>query len=101
MSTEICQLCNTESTPWTHINGHICEDCYFNSKNSNWINVKDKLPEIGEKALILINSSEIEMAYRTNEGNKELGIVWFYPENNGWTEKEVTYWMPLPELPND
>jgi hypothetical protein len=31
MSTEICKLCNQESTPWFHINGHICQDCYQNS----------------------------------------------------------------------
>jgi len=68
---------------------------------SEWISVKEKLPELNLNVLIYIGLIDypIEIAHRTDEGNKELGIVWFYPENNGWTEQEVSHWMPLPEKP--
>lgn len=32
MSIETCKLCGKDSTPWFHINGHICGSCYHNSK---------------------------------------------------------------------
>lgn len=28
MSEESCQLCQQDSTPWQHVKGHICLDCY-------------------------------------------------------------------------
>jgi|SRR5579864_1525639 len=33
MSTETCKLCHKDCTPWVqHSSGHICFDCYFNTK---------------------------------------------------------------------
>jgi hypothetical protein len=32
MSMEICNLCGDESTPWFHIDGHICSNCFYNYK---------------------------------------------------------------------
>lgn len=66
----------------------------------NWISVKDRLPDNEKTVLIYdVRCRIIEIAYRVSTGNKELGIVWFYPENKGCTEDEVTHWMPLPEPP--
>lgn len=55
----------------------------------NWINVKDKLPEIQKWVLIILESGDM--------------LISFY-ENNGWVfdhepYSEVTHWMPLPEKP--
>lgn len=62
-----------------------------------WISVKDKLPELGEKVLI----------YGTCNGEKYYSVdilAPYFDENverfksYRW-HKEVTHWMPLPEPP--
>ncbi len=66
----------------------------------DWIKVTDQLPDNEQTVLIYdVRFKIIETAYRISTGNKELEIVWFYPENNGWTEDEVSHWMPLPAPP--
>lgn len=47
MSTETCKLCHKDCTPWVHINGHICQDCYakpkeISIKNINGCHIPDK-----------------------------------------------------------
>ena len=55
-------------------------------KDSNWISVKDKLPEDYD-------------AYLCTGGDIEMEIIYFDPEF-GWQEEYgITHWMNLPELP--
>lgn len=95
MSIENCELCNKESTPWVHVNGHICEDCYHHSKNSNWISVKDRLPENGQYVIVWDHGYASDFVTMARfESNK----FW----NDAFDRKSnVSHWMPLPETPNE
>ena len=65
-----------------------------------WISSIEELPENGETCLIYIisyNEPVIEVARMIDDSGN--GIIWFYPENNGYTKSEVTHWMPLPNPP--
>lgn len=79
-----------------------------------WISVKDRLPEDGQKILVLIWSTDIFPAtyLRVKHG---IGHAWI-PEvdcidaasdmggrsniNNPAFEGDITHWMPLPDPPN-
>lgn len=65
---------------------------------SEWISVKDRLPIPAQKVLIYVfGYDEIEIAYR----NDILGSFWFYPENNGWSQSEVSHWCEPPKPPEE
>ena len=100
MSTEPCKLCNQDSTPWVHINGHICEQCYANTKRlfcktePSWIDVKDKLPEAAEPVLVT-DGLQICIAFLQTEKKRFTQVnTW-----DDWIHESVTHWMPLPETP--
>jgi hypothetical protein len=118
MSTEICKLCEQESTPWFHINGHICDACYYAAKERNksgWISVKDDLPKSGEWVWIYCgNHPKPVQYYQARLSDPEtvamlLGIkkplnqtTWFVPWMKRLLEHfEVTHWMRLPEPPHE
>ncbi len=83
---------------------------------SNWINVKDKLPDIKEHigvdieyqdVLVLDSDQQMYVAYLTKRGISGFRTV----EQYSWEERSTgcgccakpltpTHWMPLPELPN-
>jgi len=110
MSMEICKLCNQDSTPWFHINGHICEDCYHNCRRifkleSKWISVKDSLPERqlqGFRQYIVASFSPVREIYhvgvydwRDNNFYDLAGEI-VSMDDGYWI---VTHWMPLPGAP--
>ncbi len=106
MSLETCQLCNQDCTPWVKINGHICNDCYANTKRlwcddrPFWIDVKDKLPDLDIKILIWYEK-EILMAerwYHYSEDGKET-FQWWIPYRDILNKEDVKFWMPLPSSP--
>jgi hypothetical protein len=55
---------------------------------SEWISVKDRLPEHGSTCLIVTTKKE--------EG---ISIAWF--EKAYWSKWDVTHWMPLPKPPEE
>lgn len=65
---------------------------------SQWISVKDRLPEQGKNVLVFALSPAIKtkeiVIDRLEDGENKL--VWMY--THGWYT--VTHWMPLPEPPN-
>lgn len=97
MSLEPCYICCKDSTPWFHIDGHICQDCYENSQGNKWISVKDKLPS--NKDMVLVYqydgiSWDITVAsYRDTTAEPN---CWLFHE--GYCNN-VTHWMPLPSPP--
>lgn len=63
-----------------------------------WISVEERLPEEGERVLIL---------YELRGDEENISIGWL--ANGGfdcwddslWTMRSVTYWMPMPEPPKE
>ena len=98
MSLEPCKLCSKESTPWMHINGHICQDCYENSKGNNWISVKGRLPDKNNWKVYAVLTNQNDL--------RKHQIAWFqYSDKTFRLEANpdqpihVTHWMELPEPP--
>lgn len=70
-----------------------------------WISVKDRLPEIGQRVLVyqksgVFGGNEIEITYRIDEfyeSSEEINnqIVW---DGQGMCN-DIHHWMPLPEPP--
>lgn len=107
MSLEVCKLCNQDSTPWFYIHGHICEQCYANSKRlwcekeASWIDVKDRFPERLTHIIGLMKDGEIYIVSQC-EWNDECTDWHYIPQDeNGSSEcfDNLTHWMPLPEPP--
>jgi len=65
---------------------------------NNWISVKDRLPDIGERVLICITETEFTQI-ETAEFIKN--NLWFlsYDWNNKFISKFITHWQPLPLSP--
>lgn len=59
----------------------------------NWINVKDKLP-IKNTEVVVICFGSCWLAELKNDGK-------WQDTQNSFTLDEVTYWLPLPKLPNN
>ena len=63
-----------------------------------WISVEDKLPEIQRPVLVCTLIGDQFVAWREHE--KETNRDWRYSECCGCSvTQDITYWMPLPELP--
>ena len=77
-----------------------------------WVNVKDKLPELKQRVLVyavgkidgFIGTNVIEICERyvqhmfpSSPGEE----VWSSPYQYFHTDYEITYWMPLPEPPKE
>ena len=61
-------------------------------KSSLWIRPQDQMPKEGELVLITdVEGMQIVACYfaATNK---------WYSENHSWFPREVTYWMPIPEI---
>lgn len=72
-----------------------CKDCgrLVNTAEfpkSEWISVKDRLPEDDKQVIGWMPDQYKFMTYEDDTG------VWYDEEYINW---EVTHWMPLPELP--
>lgn len=118
MSTEICQICKEPSTPWLYVKGNICGSCATPDK---WISVNDRLPKHHQVVLIykdvptktgflvayFIDSirmnEELSKTPITNEcvNIKENPYYFASREQQGFTVKDVTHWMPLPQPPTE
>lgn len=88
-----------------------CLDCIVNEvirifptvniseiKQSEWISVDDRLPDIGEKTLIVFGNNEapydVYAAYLDNNGE-----WYFFDGTPAKWYKKVAYWMPFPKPP--
>lgn len=102
MSMEICHLCKQDSTPWFHINGHICQDCYLNCKGGQWISVQDQLPEEHVQVLCFAGGkrfgSYVIADMRFDKGKNPIWYVYGKHENDAGYGC-VLFWMPLPGSP--
>lgn len=81
----------------------------------NWISVKDGLPEVGGQYLVVSKPSWTEPSVKTSwfltnlrdNGQFELegepNEPGFYDGDCecDWVERNITHWMPMPELPKE
>jgi hypothetical protein len=71
-------------------------------RNSEWISVKDRLPQTDELVLVIVSgkpngNTTLEDAYQLADYDQNEGwILVNWPE---WETPKVSYWMPLPEEP--
>ena len=61
-------------------------------KQSEWINVEERLPEVAQKVLLFSPSDGINLGYVTND--KRFYVYKSYPDR-------PTHWMPLPAPPTE
>lgn len=95
---------------------HIFQEGYEQAqKDLGWISVKDRLPDIDEEVLVLVEplkvySSPMKLCFghRPNPDGFDAkstltGKMKHYtPETyDGWNIPGVKYWMPCPKLPED
>ena len=68
-----------------------------------WIPVKERLPEPGKMVLLIVNGKVKNItligAYELGEFDTDEG--WILEMWSEWEDPKVTYWMPLPELPEE
>lgn len=71
---------------------------------SQWISVNNRLPEDEQEVLVLANGRprehlELDSAYEL--ATFYAGEGWLFEAYPDWDDPQVTYWMPLPERPED
>ncbi len=65
---------------------------------NKWISVKDKLPEKYKRVLVNLNG---EVFHNKTEIAEFCGNNWYFGDDwsNEYVSQFVSYWMPLPSLP--
>lgn len=65
---------------------------------TEWISVKDRLPDTFDDVLVYSNDCIISIAWRETEKRKNGIVGWHW---NSYCKRlgYVTHWMPLPEPP--
>lgn len=75
--------------------------------HSEWISVKDKLPEEDQDILYVVAGFDHEKPWVQRGVRCNDGTDWFWcdidgesgPEGNDGESSHVTHWMPVPEAP--
>ena len=68
------------------------------TKQSPWISVKDRLPELGDPVLIRLKDGIVRLAVLDTDDNSDAHFWsdnYSYETISGW---DVTHWMPIPPL---
>ncbi len=72
---------------------------------SEWISVKERLPEKGQFVLIICAGSSIPISASYEPGEyyewDENCNCGGYGSEKHFYQNEITHWMPLPEVPNE
>ncbi len=72
---------------------------FFNLLMDKWINVKDKLPAIGEEVIVLsdnINGQTVPQANKISFGH--LVDRRYAMDYDGWNIPGVLHWLPCPPI---
>lgn len=70
----------------------------WQAKQSPWVSVKDRLPELGDPVLIRLKDGTVRLAVLDTDDNSD---AYFWSDNysyetiGGW---DTTHWMPIPPL---
>lgn len=77
-------------------------DVNFSNNSNGWISVKDRLPEIAERVLVLV-VDEIHISSLEQETSEyeycQNDLITFW--DGDWDWPDVTHWMVLPKPPKD
>ena len=83
-------------------------DCYkagYQAAASQWISVKDRLPEEDIAVLVygqvLNDPPDVIGVRRRYNGDQEWKYTWESEDGFIYREDDVTHWMPLPEPPKE
>lgn len=68
---------------------------------SEWINVKDKLPDKQDCYLTYYNTNDYCIIDISGWDMKKQMFVYLDPEYYGDENENITHWMPLPEPPKE
>ena len=97
-STVQCEKCGVEMQA---VNKVIAES-KWNNRPTEWINVKDRLPEIGEEVIVYTPNgwSDVTALCRLIRYEGATEFYWdnHYGGSNFHLQEAVTHWMPLPAL---
>ena len=70
----------------------------WQAKQSPWVSVKDRLPELGDPVLIRLKDGTVRLAVLDTDDNSD---AYFWSDNysyetiSGW---DKNHWMPIPPL---
>lgn len=62
-----------------------------------WISVKDRLPKIGVKCLIVDGKGDIAIGEQIDKEQR----IWQWKDSDFYARGGITHWRPLPESPED
>ena len=62
----------------------------------NWVSVKDRLPEVGEKCLIR-DKTDVTTARLTDKEHQ----IWQWEDSDFYGRGGITHWMPIPPGPEE
>lgn len=63
---------------------------------SEWVSVKDRLPEDGTRVLCYCRGNQYDICHFQKKRK-----AWFDRSWNSYAQDYVTHWMPLSELPKE
>ena len=66
---------------------------------SQWISVKDRLPEQDKEVIVLCDDLNIASFYKISFAHVVDKTM--YQDYNGWNIPNVVYWFPMPKLPKE
>jgi hypothetical protein len=63
---------------------------------ADWISVKERLPELGQEVLVMLQGGARTLARLDENGVRELRQLWVDREAVRYALWCVTHWLPLP-----
>ena len=79
---------------WINIDIGICPNC--ETLNRQWISVKERFPEIGQRVLVY-DKNGVQGGWDIDIEKRVEGDFW----SEGGIHSGITHWMPLPEAPKE
>ena len=70
----------------------------WQAKQSPWVSVKDRLPELGDPVLIRLKDGTVRLAVLDTDDNSD---AYFWSDNYSYetiSGCDTTHWMPIPLL---
>ena len=70
----------------------------WQAKQSPWVSVKDRLPELGDPVLIRLKDGTVRLAVLDTDDNSD---AYFWSDNYSYetiSGCDTTHWMPIPPL---